>query len=164
MDIQYVYSFFFDSMQSTATTVDEYCAHVPEHQKEPLFALRKTILAHLPTWFEECMNYGMIAYVIPHTLYPSGYHCDPKLPLPFMALAAQKNSINFYHMGIYADADLLQRFQDAYAKQVINKLDMWKSCIRFKNYAQIPYELIGELAEKISVEQWLEVYEKSLKR
>lgn len=159
-----MYIHFFDSMQSTATTVDEYCTHVQENQKEPLAHLRKTILAHLPAWFEECMNYGMLGYVIPHTLYPDGYHCDPKLPLPFMALAAQKNSINFYHMGLYADADLLQRFQDAYAKQVINKLDMGKSCIRFKNYAQIPYALLGELVKKVSVEQWIQVYQTSLKR
>jgi hypothetical protein len=110
------------------------------------------------------MNYGMIGYVIPHTLYPAGYHCDPKLPLPFMALAAQKNSINFYHMGLYADLGLLEWFQKEYAKVVSNKLDMGKSCIRFKNYAQIPYILLGELVEKISVAQWIQVYETSLKR
>ena len=151
-------------MQSTATTVEEYCAHVPEEQKESVLQLRKTILDNLPTWFEECMNYGMIGYVIPHTLYPAGYHCDPKLPLPFMALAAQKNSINFYHMGLYADLGLLEWFQKEYAKVVSNKLDMGKSCIRFKNYAQIPYTLLGELVEKISVAQWIQVYETSLKR
>lgn len=85
-------------MQSNATTVDEYCAHVPDVQKEPLSRVRQIILDNLPDGFEECMNYGMIGYVVPHSLYPAGYHCDPKLPLPFMALAAQKNSINFYHM------------------------------------------------------------------
>lgn len=151
-------------MQSTATSVEEYCAQVPEEQKESVLQLRKIILDNLPTWFEEWMNYGMIGYVIPHTLYPAGYHCDPKLPLPFMALAAQKNSINFYHMGLYADLGLLGWFQDAYAKQLPNKLDMGKSCIRFKNYAQIPYALLGELVEKISIEQWIALYEKSLKR
>ena len=151
-------------MQSKATTVEEYCAHVPEVQKECVSRVRKIILDNLPDWFDECMNYGMIGYVIPHTLYPSGYHCDPKLPLPFMALAAQKNSINFYHMGIYSDAELLEWFVSERPKHTTMKLDMGKSCIRFKKYDQIPYDLIGELVQKIRVEEWVKVYEESLKR
>ncbi len=151
-------------MQSKAITVDEYCADVPEVQNEPLYRVRKIILDNLPDGFEECMNYGMIGYVVPHTLYPAGYHCDPKLPLPFMALAAQKNSINFYHMGIYSDSLLLNWFLTERPKHTAMKLDIGKSCIRFKKYDQIPYGLISELVKKISVEQWVSVYENSLKR
>ena len=106
----------------------------------------------------------MIGYVVPHSLYPAGYHCDPKLPLPFMALAAQKNSINFYHMGIYSDSLLLNWFLTERPKHTAMKLDMGKSCIRFKKYDQIPYQLIGELVQKISVEKWLNVYKAILKR
>lgn len=159
-----VYSSFFALMQSNATTVDEYCAHVPDVQKEPLSRVRQIILDNLPDGFEECMNYGMIGYVVPHSLYPAGYHCDPKLPLPFMALAAQKNSINFYHMWLYADSPLLNWFVTERPKHTTMKLDMGKSCIRFKKYDQIPYALIGELVAKMSVEQWVNVYEEKLKR
>ncbi len=105
------------------------------------------------------MNYGMIGYVVPHSLYPGGYHCDPTLPLPFMALASQKNSINLYHMGIYADEDLLKWWEDEYAKADIGRLDMGKSCIRFKNLEKIPYTLIGELCKKITVREWIDSYE-----
>lgn len=105
------------------------------------------------------MNYGMIGYVVPHSIYPHGYHCDPTLPLPFMALASQKNSINLYHIGIYADEYLLKWWQDAYSQENIGKLDMGKSCIRFKNLEKIPYTLIGELCNKITVDTWIRTYE-----
>ena len=110
------------------------------------------------------MNYGMIGYVVPKTRYPSGYHCDPTLPLPFMGLAAQKNSINFYHMGLYAHPVLLDRFVAEWKNHTSAKLDMGKSCIRFKKYDQIPYALIAALIEKMSVEQWVSMYEEKLKK
>ena len=91
-------------------TVDGYISQIPEDRKEGINTLRKTILKNLPTGFEECISYGMVGYVVPHSIYPSGYHCDPKLPLPFMAFANQKNAISFYHMGIYADPSLMDWF------------------------------------------------------
>jgi hypothetical protein len=110
------------------------------------------------------MSYGMIGYIVPHKIYPAWYHCDPKLPLPFIALAAQKNSINLYHMWLYSDPELLTRFQTSYPQYSSKKLDMGKSCIRFKYYNDIPYELIGQLVEKMNVEQWVNLYEASLKK
>ena len=106
----------------------------------------------------------MLGYSVPHKIYPPGYHCDPKLPLPFVGMASQKNFIAFYHMGIYAMPDLLKWFVAEYPKHSTAKLDMGKSCIRFKKPEHIPYKLIGELMKKVSVEKWIEVYEKNLKR
>lgn len=151
-------------MQSSATTVSQYIDECPADQKTYIQKLRQVIVDNLPAWFQECMSYGMIGFVVPHSLYPAGYHCDPKLPLPFIGFAYQKNSINFYHMGIYADLKLLERFQSQYQKLITIKLDMGKSCIRFKKYSEIPYNLIGELITKISVEQRIETYEKNLKK
>ena len=150
-------------MQSKATTVDEYMEQLPEDRKASMKKLRAVIKKHLPKGFQECMGYGMMSYVVPHSKYPSGYHCNPKDPLPFMGLASQKNSINLYHMGIYADPKLLKWFQDAHAKASPKKLDMGKSCIRYKKAEDIPYKLIGELATKITVEDWIEKYETELK-
>jgi hypothetical protein len=126
--------------------------------------LRQTILDHLPEGFTEEMSYGMIGYVVPHSLYPAGYHCDPKLPLPFINLASQKNSINLYHSGIYVQDELLEWFQEEYPKHVKTKLDMGKSCIRFKKIGNIPYKLIGELVGKMSVQDWVGLYEEKVKR
>lgn len=147
-------------MTSAATTVDQYMAELPEDRKPAMEKLRATILKNLPKGFTEEMNYGMMGYVVPHSLYPAGYHCDPKLPLPFMGLASQKNSINFYHMGIYANPELLKWFTEEYPKHVKAKLDMGKSCMRFKKPEQIPYELIGALVKKMSVKDWIEMYER----
>lgn len=146
------------------TTVSDYLLHCPEIQKPHIEKLRTVILDNLPEWFVECMNYGMIGYVVPHSLYPAGYHCDPKLPLPFINVAYLKNSINFYHMWIYADLWLSEWFIGEYPKYCSHKLDMGKSCIRFKKYEDIPYNLIGELCTKISVHQWISLYETSLKK
>ena len=151
-------------MQSSATTVSEYIKYSPLDQKPSLEKLRETILNNLPEWFSECINYVMIGYVVPHSLYLTGYHCDPKLPLPFMWLAYQKKSITFYHMGIYADLGLLQRFQSQYTTHSHRKLDMGKSCIRFKRYDEIPYSLIGELCSKITVQQRIALYESHFKK
>ena len=126
--------------------------------------LRTIINANLPQGFEECLGYGMPSWVVPHSIYPSGYHTTPHLPLPFMSLASQKNFIALYHMGIYADKNLLDWWEKEYAKQCKRKLDMGKSCIRFKNIDDIPYELIAELCKKITPNDWIKVYEGSIKR
>ena len=128
-----------------------------------MIELRKVILKNLPKGFAEVMNYGMLGYVVPHALYPAGYHCDPKLPLPFMNIASQKNFIALYHMGIYADKKLLDWFTKEYPKHSKTKLDMGKSCIRFKKPDQIPFTLIGELASKLSPKEWIALYEEQFK-
>ena len=151
-------------MNHGVSTVKEYLQAIPEERKEPIRKLRETILKNLPKGFEEGFGYGMIGYVVPHSLYPSGYHCDPKQPLPFMGFASQKNFISFYHMGIYADAELLQWFQDEYVKVTKTKLDMGKSCVRFKKPEHIPYELIGKLVKRMKPKDWIELYEKQVKR
>lgn len=149
-------------MQSAATTPDEYCDQLPEERKESMLKLRKEINKNIPKGFKEGMGYGMVGYCVPHSIYPAGYHCDPKLPLPFMSLASQKNFIAVYHMGIYMDQTLMDWFTAEYAKQVPGKLDMGKSCIRFKKPENIPYKLIGELASKMTVNDWIEKYESVL--
>ncbi|HMS99117.1 MAG TPA: DUF1801 domain-containing protein [Saprospiraceae bacterium] len=151
-------------MQSKATTVEEYLNELPEDRIAAMLQLQKTIKKNLPKGFSEEMNYGMLGYVVPHKLYPAGYHCDPKLPLPFLAIASQKNFIAIYHMGIYADPRLLDWFTKAYAELNIGKLDMGKSCIRFKNPAKIPFDLIGELVSKMSPQQWIAMYESYYKK
>jgi Domain of unknown function (DU1801) len=146
-------------MTSKATTVLQYLTELPEDRQVPVDNMHKTILKNLPAGFEACISYGMIGYVVPHTLYPAGYHCDPKLPLPFIALGSQKNSVNLYHMGIYANPKLLEWFSSSYAALNIGKLDMGKSCIRFSKMDKIPYDLIGELSTKMTPAAWIEKYE-----
>jgi len=126
--------------------------------------LMTIIRANLPDGFEETINYGMPSWVVPHSMYEAGYHVDPKLPLPFMSLASQKSHIGLYHMGVYASPQLLDWFLDAYPKHCKTKLNMGKSCVRFKKVANIPYELIGELCSKMSPQQWIDVYEAEVKR
>jgi uncharacterized protein YdhG (YjbR/CyaY superfamily) len=151
-------------MQIKAATPEEYLAQIPEDRKEALTKLRVTLLENLPDGFEETISYGMIGYVVPHTLYPSGYHCNPQLPLPFINVASQKNFIALYHMGLYADKEMLDWFVSEFPKYSSAKLDMGKSCIRFKKPEHIPFELIGELAAKMTPEQWIEIYESAIKR
>jgi len=151
-------------MQYKASTPDEYIEAIPEERKAAMRTLRKVIKDNLPQGFSEVISYGMIGYVVPHSLYPGGYHCDPKLPLPFMNIASQKNFIAVYHSGIYADKDLMDWFVGEYPKYVKTKLDMGKSCIRFKKIDQIPMELIGELASKMTPQQWIDLYENNLKK
>ncbi len=151
-------------MQSKALTPDDYEASLPDDRKQAVSKLRKVIRKNLPKGFEEEMNYGMIGYVVPLKLYPDGYHCKPDTPLPFMNIASQKNFIALYHMGIYADGKLLNWFSDEYQKLVKKKPDMGKSCIRFKKTEEIPFELIGTLASKISAEQWITLYEKNFRK
>ncbi len=151
-------------MQSKATTVADYLKELPADRLEAMTKLRKVIVKNLPKGFKECMGYGMIGYVIPHSLHPAGYHCNPKLPVPFMNLASQKNFIAVYNMGIYANPKIFKWFTDEYLKAGVGKLDMGKSCIRFKNMEKIPYDLIGQLAAKITPAQWLVFYEKMIKK
>ncbi len=150
-------------MTSDAATPEEYIMNLPEDRKSAISSLRKTILANLPEGFEEVMNYGMIGYVVPHSIYPDGYHCTPELPLPFISIASQKNFIALYHMGIYAEKSLHDWFVSEYPKHVKTKLDMGKSCIRFKRIEQIPYDLLGELCSKMTVDEWIELYESNVK-
>lgn len=150
-------------MQYKAETPEEYIDQLPSDRKGPVAKLRKTILENLPKGFEETIGYGMIGYVVPHSIYPDGYHCDPKLPLPFMNLASQKNFIALYNMGIYAKKDIYDWFVIEYPKHCKRKLDMGKSCIRFKYLDDIPYQLIGELASKITVDEWINHYESAIK-
>ena len=145
-------------------TVQDYINGVADDKKEAFVKLQQTILKSLPEGFEETIIYNMIGYVVPMKLYPEGYHCDPKLPLPFINIAAQKNFISLYHMGIYADPELLNWFTNEYPNHSKTKLDMGKSCIRFKKSNDIPFDLISELISKMSVEQWIKLYTTQLKR
>lgn len=151
-------------MQSKATTPEQYLKELPAERKEPMIQLRNTILKDLPKGFKECMAYGMIGYVVPHETYPDGYHCNPKLPLPFVSVGSQKNFIALHHMGIYGSPELLKWFATEYPKHARTKLDMGKGCIRFKKMEDIPYKLIGELMKKVSVTDWIKTYEKNWKR
>ena len=149
-------------MTTGASTVNEYLSELPEERQKAIDKLRKVVKKNLPKGFEETMNYGMIGYVVPNKIFPAGYHCDPRQPLPFMNIASQKNFIAIYHMGLYSIPSLLKWFTDAYAKAGVGKLDMGKSCIRFKKPENIPYELIGELASKLSVSEWVGFYQSNL--
>jgi hypothetical protein len=151
-------------MRSEAAHPDEYFKALPEDRKRAMQELRKEILKRLPKGFTETMAYGMPCYVVPHSLYPAGYHCDPKQALPFMSIASQKNFIAVYHMGIYADQKLLNWFVAEFQKTAKHKLDMGKSCLRFKKPEQIPIQLIGELVSKMSVKDWVSLYEEKYKR
>lgn len=151
-------------MTIDAKTVDEYISKVPDERTAAISKLRETVRDNLPEGFEEGIGYKMIAYYVPHSKYPDGYHCDPKLPLPFINIASQKNFIALYHSGIYADKQLLDWFVSEYPKYAKTKLDMGKSCIRFKKVEQIPYDLIGELCKKMSADEWISRYEKNIKR
>lgn len=150
-------------MQSKAATVDQYLAELPEDRQKAMNELRKVIKKNLPKGFQECMSYGMIGYVVPHSKYPAGYHCDPKLPLPFLNIASQKNNITVYHMGMYGDPKLEKWFVEAYTKLTGKKADKGKSCLRYKKPEEIPYQLIGELVTKITPDQWIKQYEAAYK-
>ena len=151
-------------MKYEANSPDDYISQLPEERKEPMKKLRAIIKKNLPKGFEECINYNMIGYVVPHETYPNGYHCNPKLPLPFMNIASQKNFIAVYHSGIYAKKELLDWFVNEYPKHAKRKLDMGKSCIRFKKMDDIPFDLIGELATKLTPKQWIDIYESAVKK
>ena len=151
-------------MQNKPTSPEEYINLAKEEQQESLKKLRKTINQNLPKGFEEGMQYGMIGYYVPHKIYKDGYHCNPKEPLPFMSFASQKNSINLYHSGVYAVPEIQKWFVNEYPKHCNYKLDMGKSCIRFKKIDAIPFDLIAELCTKISVKDWINIYETNIKK
>lgn len=151
-------------MKVKASTIEEYLVLVPDNFQPYFNNLRQTIKEHLPPDFEECLSYGMIGYVVPKSIYPHGYHCDQKLPLPFLSIAAQKNFVAVYHMGIYAQPQLLDWFTKEYPKHCKNKLDIGKSCIRFKKPEDIPLKLIAELATKMTAQEWISCYEQVFRR
>lgn len=150
-------------MTSAATNPEAYLDSLPPDRKEAMTRLREVIRQNLPAGFEEGMQYGMLGYAVPHSLYQAGYHVDPKQPLPFASIASQKNFIALYHMGLYAMPNLLQWFGEEYAKQDKKKLDRGKSCLRFKNPSDIPFELIGELMQKLTPDDWIRCYESTVK-
>lgn len=151
-------------MRIEASTPEAYLESVPDERKAVMRRLHELIMENLPDGFEAGIGYGMMGYVVPHSLYPAGYHCDPKQPLPFMGLASQKNNISFYHMGLYADTELLNWFTSEYPKYSKTRLDMGKSCIRFKKEENIPFQLLAELVRKMKPDDWIRLYESNLKR
>jgi len=151
-------------MKATGKTVKEILNNLPEDRVEPFNNLHDVIVKNLPKGFKAAISYGGLGYVVPHTLYPAGYHCKPSEPLPFAGIASQKKSINFYHMGIYSEPKLLKWFLTQYPKHSKQKLDMGKSCVRFKKLDEIPYKLIGELIKKMSVKKWINIYETQIKK
>ena len=151
-------------MTIDAKTIEEYINQLPQDRKAAVSKLKDTVRDNLPKGFKECISYKMIGFVVPHELYPDGYHCDPKLPLPFINIASQKNFVALYHSGIYADKELYDWFVKEYPKYVKTKLDMGKSCVRFKKVEQIPYELIGKLCQKMTPSDWIACYEERVKK
>ena len=150
-------------MISKATTPEEYIESLPEDRRKIISEMRKAILKNLPKGFEEVMGYGMLGYVVPHKIFPRGYHCDPKQPLPFISIASQKNHIALYHMGLYASSKI-DWLEQEWKKHSSKKLDMGKSCIRFKKAEDVPLELIGTLAAMMTPQEWIQLYEKNLAR
>lgn len=146
-------------MKVEGSTPEEYIANIPEERQAVFQALREAINDNLPEGMQEKMSYGMLGYVVPKSVYPNGYHCDTRLPLPFANLASQKNFIAFYHMGMYANEDVLNWFKEEYAKRCKYKIDMGKSCVRFKRLDDIPVDLIGELMTKMNTQDWITTYE-----
>jgi len=151
-------------MQSAATTPQEYLESLPEDRKQAITKLRDIINKNLPAGFKEGMGYGMLGWAVPHSAYPAGYHCNPRLPLPFLSIASQKNFIALYHMGLYASKEINDWFVAEYYNHVHAKPDMGKGCIRFKKPDSIPYELIGQLVSKMGMQEWIDIYESGLKK
>ena len=145
-------------------TIESYINSLPKDRKESVHKIIKVVEGNIPVGYAKIMNYSMPSFVIPHSIYPAGYHVTPDLPLPFIGVASQKNHIGFYHMGLYADSKLLDWFISEYPKYCKSKLDMGKSCIRFKKFNEIPYELIGILSTKMTEKDWIDIYEQNIKR
>ncbi len=150
-------------MRYQANSIEEYISQLPEDRIPVINKLREVINQNIPEDFHETLSYGMIGWVVPHSIYPDGYHCNPKLPLPFLNIASQKNFVAVYHMGVYSDQTILDWFVGEYPKYSKRKLDMGKSCIRLKKMEDIPYDLIGKLCSKITVNQWVNTYENTIK-
>ena len=151
-------------MRIEADHVADYLSKVPEERKTAMQRLYETVKENLPEGFEEGVSYGMMGWNVPLETYPPGYHCTPGEPLPFLGIASQKNFIAFYHMGMYADKELHNWFVSEYPKHCKRKLDMGKSCIRFKKPDEIPFGLMGELVKKMSPRDWISLYEQNLKK
>lgn len=151
-------------MKSNSSTIEQYLFELPEERKLPMYTLRNIIKNNIPNGFEEVMSYGMIGYVVPHSVYPNGYHCNPKLPLPYINIGSQKKFIVLHHLGIYGNNEILDWFVAEYPKHAKHKLDMGKGCVRFKKINEIPYKLIEELINKISLEKYIAQYEENIKR
>lgn len=151
-------------MQSAAKTPEEYIASLPPDRQEAVSKIRESILKNLPEGFEETIGYGMLGYVVPHSVYPKGYHCNPKVPLPYLNLGSQKNAVVLHAMNIYGSDKLREWFTNEYPKHCKTKLDMGKGCIRFKKMDDIPYALIGELSSKLTVQQWIDICESVFKK
>jgi uncharacterized protein YdhG (YjbR/CyaY superfamily) len=151
-------------MKIEATTPEQYIEQLPSERKEAISKLREVIFENLPEGFTEEMSYGMIGYVVPKSIYTGGYHANPELPLPFINIASQKNHIAVYHSGIYADKNLMDWFVREFPKHSSKKLDMGKSCLRFKKPEDIPFELIGQLAGKMTVDEWIKISRQNIKR
>lgn len=151
-------------MQIPADSVADYISKIPEERQEVFKKLFDTVNDNLPKGFQEGVSYGMIGWNVPLETYPAGYHCTPGSALPFMGLASQKNFIAFYHMGMYANPELLDWFVEEYPKHSKRKLDMGKSCVRFKKPEDIPFELIAEVSKKMTVQDWISIYESQLKK
>jgi hypothetical protein len=149
-------------MQIKADTPERYLGHLPEDRKRAISKLRRVIQTNIPEGFEENITYGIVGYVIPHSIYPKGYHSDNTIPLPFMSIAAQKNYISLYHFGLYADRALMDWFVKEFPKHSKQKLNIGKSCLKFKKAEHIPFDLIGELSSKITTHQWINIYEEYL--
>jgi hypothetical protein len=149
-------------MQSKAKTVQEYLDQLPDHRHEAISAVRDVMLKNLPKGFEEGMQYGMIGYFVPHSVYPDGYHCNPKEPLPYASLAAQKNYMSIYLMCIYGDEAHRDWFVEAWNKTG-KKLDMGKSCVRFKKLEDVPLKVVGQAMKRVSVKKYIDFYESATK-
>jgi len=149
-------------MQSKAQTVSKYLAELPAERRQAIGEIRKTILKHLPAGYAEGMQYGMIGYFVPHSVYPAGYHCDPKQPLPYAALASQMNYISIYLMCIYGDPEHQKWFREAWAKTG-KKLNMGKSCVRIRKLDELPLDVIGQAIKRVPVKRFIEFYESAIK-
>jgi hypothetical protein len=152
------------AVKKIPATVESYLESLSEEQQKAVRHIRSAIKKNLPKGFSECIQYGMISYVVPLSFYSKGYHCDPTQPLPFLSVAAQKNAVSLYHMGMYADPALAEWFAKEYLKAVKKKPDMGKSCIRFKDPSTIPLALIGALVSKMKPSDWVKLYEKKFKK
>jgi len=150
-------------MQSKATTVEQYLAELPEDRRAALQAVRQVILKNLDKDYEEGMGYGMMGYFVPHRMFPAGYHCDPKQPLPFAGLASQKNYMSVYLMCTYGESGEEKWFRAAWAKTG-KKLDMGKSCIRFKKLEDLALDVIGEAIRRVPAKAYIEHYQSVMQK
>lgn len=148
---------------SSAKTVKEYLAELPEDRRNAIEAVRKTILENLPEGYEEIMQYGMVSYVVPLSLYPDGYLGKKDTPLPYACLASQKNHMAVYLMNIYGDKAAEKWFKEEYKKSG-KRIDIGKSCVRFKKLENLPLEVIGQAVARTPVKKYIELYEKSRKK